>query len=756
MSPIFLEKRTIFLAVLVVASAFILGIVIGYFGKPNDDNSDVMEELVADKFTGSPDLVDNAISGVDTNRIREYHKELTKEPHIAGLKRDNELIQWIKKTWEDDGLDHVDLAEYDFYLSWPNQTNPNKIYLLDDAGEVNFTSQHKEEELRAGDDHPTFVHGFNAFTPAADVEGTLVYVNYARVEDVRELEDLLGEDFLKDKICIARYGKIYRGNKVKNCQDRGAKGVILFSDPADVAILGTEPENVYPNTQFLPGSGIQRGSTFIGDGDPLSPGWASVENAYREDPSEVYGIPKIPAQPIGYHDAQVLMEKIGGADPPSDKWKGKLNVDYKLGGEFKEPWKNWKVKLSTHNYERTIKSANVIGIIKGNVEPDRYVMLSNHRDAWGYGAIDPSSGTAQLMEVAKVFSQMKKSGWRPRRTMMFASWAAEESGLMGSYEWVYEHLSKLQQRTVGLVNTDNCVSGPIVKPQASPVMRDIVVDALKHAEDPTTDSGRNYYDFFKEWTNQDNDGPEKDIKIGHLGSGTDHAAFAFYAGIPAFNLRFKDDDKKFKGLGQYATYHTGFETFYLVDEIVDPGYKIHKACAQTSIHALMQMADSAVLPFNARLLPQAMQEALDAFDGANVSKTLQENGASLEYVKRAVKELQTAADKFMDMIENDDSIKTNPMKLRMVNDQLMFLERTLLMDGGIPEQQGVRHAIFAPGKFNKYGGGGFPAIPDLLHNIDRLESKELEKRWKAIKKHVSDLMIMIRAAAKFLKPLEQI
>ena len=186
---------------------------------------------------------------------------------------------------------------FNFFLFFL-QTNPNKIYLLDESGKTIFISKHKEEELREGDDHPEFIHAFNAFTPPATIEGDLVYVHYARVEDLRRLKTELGID-IKGKICMARYGKLFRGNKLKNCQDAGAIGMILFSDPGDIAVQGTEPENVYPNTIFLPGSGIQRGSTKTEKGDALSPGWPSVKNAYRLDEKDAQGIPKIPAQPIG-------------------------------------------------------------------------------------------------------------------------------------------------------------------------------------------------------------------------------------------------------------------------------------------------------------------------------------------------------------------------------------------------------------------------------------------------------------------------
>ena len=165
-----------------------------------------------------------------------------------------------------------------------------------------------------------------------------------------------------------------------------------------------------------------------------------------------------------------------------------------------------------------------------------------------------------------------------------ASWAAEEYGLEGSYEWVFQHTIKLMNRVVGLVNTDICVSGTIVKPQASPVLKDTVINALKMADDPTTEGSRKYYEFWDEWTNIRNNGEKKEPKFSLLGSGSDHATFAFYANIPAINLRFKDDNKKYPGVGQYPMYHTAYETFYLMDKLIDPGFKIHRTCAQVANH----------------------------------------------------------------------------------------------------------------------------------------------------------------------------
>ncbi len=554
-------------------------------------------------------------------------------------------------------------------------------------------------------------------------------------------------------------------SQVRNCQDKGAIGVIMYTDPAEVAVNGTTPDKVYPNSFFLPGSGVQRGSTYIGEGDPLSPGWPSVENSYRVEPEEVDGLPRIPAQPIGYDDARKLLEMMGGQRSP-DKWKGKLEgIEYNLGPETKSDFRGWRVRVKTNNYFGTKKSSNIIGYIKGSVEPDRYVFMSNHRDAWGYGSVDPSSGTAQLMEVVRSLGKLRKSGWRPRRTLVFCSWAAEEYGLEGSYEWVYDKINKIMNRGVGLVNTDICVSGPIVKPQSSPVLQDVVIDGLKHASIPVdgdyldgdgderrdfypnSESQGSYYDFWKRWWNQDKDATEEP-KIKLLGSGTDHAPFAFYAGVPAINLRFKDDNKRHKGVGQYPTYHTGYETFYLMDAIIDPGFKIHRTCAQTSIRMLMNLADSVVLPYNLEYFPRQMKASLAALRKNNVTKLLSDNDATATHLEEAVEEFSAASKTFTDRVGDLDL--SNPLVVRMLNDRLMQVERVFLMPGGIPGRPETRHTIFAPAKFNKYGASAFPGLSDLLHEIETLRGEEATRRWKAVRQHLSTIMIKVREAANFL------
>ena len=361
--------------------------------------------------------------------------------------RDRVLTDWIRDKWTEFGLDTVSLDTYNFLLSFPDSDKPNKVHLLDNEGKVRFTSKHKEDVLRPEDHHRNFIDAFIAFAPAGDVTGELVYVNYGRVEDLERLASL-GVS-LEGKIAISRYGKIFRGNRLANCQAAGALAVIMFTDPAQVAPEGTDPGSVYPNTFFLPPSGVQRGTTFIG-GDPLSPSWTSVAGAYRLSVNETEDLPKIPAQPIGYGDASRLLSSLGGEEAPED-WRGAIpGLTYRLGPGGEGKTAGWKVRLVVNNYVEDRTSDNIVGVIHGSEEPDRYVIICNHRDAWGYGAVDPSSGTAIMMEVARVLGEkVKYEGWRPRRSIVFASWAAEEAGIMGSAEWVYDkvHKENPQQKT---------------------------------------------------------------------------------------------------------------------------------------------------------------------------------------------------------------------------------------------------------------------------------------------------------------------
>ncbi|KAJ7386505.1 hypothetical protein OS493_008640 [Desmophyllum pertusum] len=280
-----------------------------------------------------------------------------------------------------------------------------------------------------------------------------------------------------------RYGKIFRGNKIANAANYGAIAAILYSDPADYAMMGGEPENTYPNTPWLPASGVQRGSlyTMPGAGDPQTPGIAALKGMYRR-PYNQSELPPIPAHPMGYGDAIHFLKQMGGQEAPKD-WRGSLDITYRLGPGFIDS--DITVVVDVNNKLGVKPIYNVIGTIYGREEPDRYVLIGNHRDSWVYGAIDASTGTAVTTEIARVLGELKKSGWRPRRTIKVCSWGGEEYGIIGSTEWVEQHEKELSERAVIYLNTDTAVSGKYVLiASGSPLVKDTLLDFTKTVKDP--------------------------------------------------------------------------------------------------------------------------------------------------------------------------------------------------------------------------------------------------------------------------------
>ena len=253
---------------------------------------------------------------------------------------------------------------------------------------------------------------FLSYTLPGNVEGDIVYVNFGRLEDYDFLVSNQSVDF-SDKICMARYGKGFRGNKITNAAAYGCRGAILYSDPEEVAPLGTDPADVYPNSIFLPGSGIPRGVAKSANGDPETPDWPSIDGVYRV-PEEEYllTMQSTPSQPIGYDDAKRIFDLLEGEEVFDDDWAGLIkDTTYTFGGAFNQATcPGCRAYLDTYNILNATVNKNVLGIIRGEIEPDRYVIMGNHRDAWGFGAGDPSSGTVGLLETARILGQKLGQG----------------------------------------------------------------------------------------------------------------------------------------------------------------------------------------------------------------------------------------------------------------------------------------------------------------------------------------------------------
>uniref|UniRef100_A0A7N5P5L6 N-acetylated-alpha-linked acidic dipeptidase 2 n=2 Tax=Ailuropoda melanoleuca TaxID=9646 RepID=A0A7N5P5L6_AILME len=580
---------------------------------------------------------------------------------------------------------------------------------------------------------------YNAFSAQGTPEGDLIYVNYARTEDFFKLEREMNIN-CSGKIVIARYGKIFRGNKVKNAMLAGAIGIILYSDPADYFAPAVQP---YPKGWNLPGTAAQRGNVLNlnGAGDPLTPGYPAKEYTFRLDVKEGVGIPKIPVHPIGYNDAEILLRHMGGTAPPDDSWKGSLNVNYNIGPGFAG---HGSFRMHVHNINRITRIYNVIGTIRGSVEPDRYVILGGHRDSWVFGGIDPTSGAAVLQEVAQSFGKLRSGGWRPRRTIIFASWDAEEFGLLGSTEWAEENVKILQERSVAYINSDSSIEGNYtLRVDCTPLLYQLVYKLTKEISSP--DDGFESKSLYESWLEKDPSFENINFpRINKLGSGSDFEAYFQRLGIASGRARYTKN-RKTDTYSSYPLYHTIYETFELVENFYDPTFKKQLSVAQLRGALVYELADSEIIPFNIEDYAKALKNYATSI--YNLSKKhdqqLRDHGVSFDSLFSAVKNFSDAASDFHRRLTQVDL--NNPIAVRIMNDQLMLLERAFIDPLGLPGRRFYRHIIFAPSSHNKYAGESFPGIYDALFDVENKEDSR--SAWREVKKHLSIAAFTIQAAA---------
>ncbi|XP_071473262.1 glutamate carboxypeptidase 2 isoform X1 [Marmota flaviventris] len=671
------RPRLLCAGALVLASGlFILGFLFGWYIKSSKEATNIVPQNGLKK---------TFLDELKAENIKKFLYNFTRIPHLAGTEQNFVLAKQIQSQWKEFGLDSVELAHYDVLLSYPNKTHPNYISIIDEDGNEIFNTSLFEPPPPGYENISDVVPPFSAFSPQGMPEGDLVYVNYARTEDFFKLERDMKIN-CSGKIVIARYGKVFRGNKVKNAQLAGAKAIILYSDPADYFVPGVQS---YPDGWNLPGSGVQRGNVLNlnGAGDPLTPGYPANEYAYRHDITEAVGLPNIPVHPIGYYDAQRLLEHMGGSAPPDSSWKGGLKVPYNVGPGFTGNFSTQKVKMHIHSNSEVTRIYNVIGTLRGAMEPDRYVILGGHRDSWVFGGIDPQSGAAVVHEIVRSFGTLKKEGWRPRRTILFASWDAEEFGLLGSTEWAEENSRLLQDRGVAYINADSSIEGNYtLRVDCTPLMYSLV------------------YNLTKEKTHK---------------------------------------------FSSYPLYHSVYETYELVEKFYDPTFKYHLTVAQVRGGMVFELANSIVLPFDCRDYAVVLKNYADKIYDISMKhpQEMKTYSVSFDALFSAVKNFTEIASKFIKRLQDLD--KSNLILLRIMNDQLMFLERAFIDPLGLPDRPFYRHVIYAPSSHNKYAGESFPGIYDALFDI---ESKvDPSKAWEEVKRQISIAAFTVQAAAGTLR-----
>lgn len=722
--------------IMVILALFLLGFIIGWFAKPTQPRSEHQKD--------SSQYMKEFLDEMKAENIRQHLRKFTSLPHLAGTEQNLKYAEQIRKEWQDFGLDTVELVHYDVLLSYPNKTQPNYISIVDTLGSEIFNTSLAEPVPEGYEKVSDIVPPYSAFSAKGQPEGELVYVNYGRTEDFFQLERQMGIN-VTGKIVIVRYGKIFRGNKVKNALLAGAKGLIMFSDPADYCADGVQ---TYPDGWNLPGGGAQRGNVLNlnGAGDPLTPGYPAKEYTYRFNLQDGVGLPKIPVHPIGYHDAIHLLKNMGGPTPPNN-WKGALNVSYRIGPGFINEYKNQTVCLNIHTNNVVTRIYNVIGKIRGAFEPDRYVILGGHRDAWVFGGIDPMSGAAVVHETVRSAGRLLSKGWRPRRTIIFASWDAEEFGLQGSTEWAEDNAKLLQERAVAYINADSAIEGMhTLRVDCTPSLHTLVYDITKQIASPEEDErGLSLYESWHKrdnWTN-DRDAP----RISKLGSGSDFEAYFIRLGIASGRARYTKN-RKTERYSSYPVYHSVYETYEIVERFYDPTFKRLQAVAQVRGGLIFSLAESQLLPLDVKEYADSLYKYAQSISqiAQRHANEMQKYQVSFDSLFSGVENFTIAAKGFLERLQTLD--KADPLQVRIVNDQLMYLERAFIDPLGLPGRPFYRHVIFAPSSHNKYAGESFPGIYDALFDIENADDPE--KSWDEVKRQISIAAFTVHAAAMTL------
>ncbi|XP_052117275.1 probable glutamate carboxypeptidase LAMP1 isoform X2 [Arachis duranensis] len=426
--------------------------------------------------------------------ISNHLQALTHSPHIASSEANSQAANYVLKVFTSSNVPSH-MASYHVLLSYPLSRS---LLLTTTPQEPPFSFSLKQEPYK-GDPYAAVsgevVPTFHAYAKSGTAEGPVVYVNYGRVEDYLSLRKKMGVN-VSGCVVLARYGKIFRGDIVKNAYDEGAVGVVVYSDRKDYGGGDDDGGRWFPDSKWLPPSGVQVGSVYQGTGDPSTPGWASsggdgeCERLTKEEVEKEGDVPLIPSLPVSGADGEKILRSIGGPVAEHD-WQGSKDAPtYRVG-----PGPGI-LNLTFKGQENIASIQNVIGVIEGAEEPDRYVILGNHRDAWTFGAVDPNSGTAALLEIAQRFGKLQKQGWKPRRTIILCNWDAEEYGLIGSTEWVEENRELLASRAVAYLNSDCAVGGAGFNAMATPQLDELIKKATQQVTDPDNSS----QSLYEAWT----------------------------------------------------------------------------------------------------------------------------------------------------------------------------------------------------------------------------------------------------------------
>ncbi|CAO1945022.1 unnamed protein product [Urochloa humidicola] len=656
-------------------------------------------------------------------------RALTLHPHVAGTKANSLTARYVR-----DALSSLSfpahITPYSVLLSYP----VHRSLSLSAPGHGGVagvvTSFALQQETYRGDPYAAAtaetIPTFYAYAASGSVSAEAVYANYGREEDFAYLA--ARGVAVAGKVALARYGKIHCEDIAHNARVAGAAAAVVYPDPLQYG--GAPGEAAFPDSRWLPPTGVQVGSLFRGTGDPTTPMWASSEGCERLSVEEAMGsddMPLIPALPVSARDAMEIHAAMAGDVAPAGWQSRKDEPVYHLGPGPAV------LNLTYLGNDTMATIENVFAIIEGAEEPDRYVILGNHRDAWTFGASDPNSGTAAMIELAQRFSMLQKQGWRPRRTIIFCSWDAEEYGLTGSTEWVEENLEMLSTRAVAYLNIDVSVVGPGFLPSTTPQLDELLQEITKVVQDPDNPSQTVYDSWIK------SNGSLRILRLGDGGS--DYSAFIQHAGIPSMNIIFGE------GPG-YPVYHTLYDDYVWMEKFGDPGFRRHVAAASIWGMMALRLANDEVIPFNY----MSYSIELEAYTKV-IEKEVKGTAVTCSPLYNSIKDLRTAATK----VNNEQKelrkhllskqLNKDSLKIRQLNDRLMQAERAFTSREGIFKQEWFKHLVYGPSEQNDWDTAAYPGIANAIASA---RSSNTSESWKSVQHEIYRVARAVTQASAIL------
>jgi len=697
--------------------------------------------------------------------LHDWMQMITAEPIYVGSPHNKEVADWMVERFRSWGYE-AELAEYRVLFPTPSI---RELELLEPTPFVARLREPTLDDDRTSGIEKNRLPTYNAYSADGDVTGELVYVNYGVSADYEELERR-GID-VRGRIVIARYGGSWRGIKPKVAHEQGALGVILYSDPRDD---GYYQGDVYPEGPFRMDQGVQRGSVLdmpLYPGDPLTPGVGATPDAERLSREEAPTIMKIPVLPISYSDALPFLEALGGPVAP-EEWRGALPITYHVGPGPA------RVRLHLEFDWELTPAYNVIARVRGAEFPDEWVVRGNHRDGWAMGAADPTSGMVALLEEARAIGELMRTGWRPRRTIIYAGWDAEEPALLGSTEWAEHHGPELREKAAIYINTDGSGRG-FLRMGGSHTLEPFINQVARDVTDPQT--GVSVWERARAARAVRGDEKAKkdalsreDLRLSPLGSGSDYTPFLQHLGIASLNLGFGGENRG-------GSYHSMFDSFDHYTRFGDPGFVYGVALAKTAGRTTLRFANADVLPFLfgsfAENVGRYVEEVTELTDemredterqhrlirermyelAADPTETYHppEPKESVPYlnfapVKNALAELERASKVYDRALAARMAGGGLPAsRAAELNRVLMSTERLMTRDDGLPRRPWFRHQIYAPGLYTGYGVKTLPGIREAIEERKWDEAAEQMERAAETLQRVTRA---IEQATQLLKP----